>query len=86
MIGLIGKKQSGAIAFKTRFGIHTFFLNLPIDVLILDKKQHVVVLRKNLEPFRAYFWNLKFNLVLELPQESIEKSKTAIGDTIKLDL
>jgi len=36
-IGLIGHDNPEPIMFYTKFGIHTFGLKFPIDVLILDK-------------------------------------------------
>ena len=84
MKGLMGEKNPAAVVFNTRFGIHTFFLRFPIDIIILDKTGKVVVLKKELKPNRIFFWNMKFNTIIELPKDSLEKSKTQIGDTILL--
>ncbi len=36
-LGLLRQKNKGKVLlFKTRFGIHTFFLKEPIDVLVLE--------------------------------------------------
>jgi hypothetical protein len=86
ILGLIGKKEPEAIVFKTRFGIHTFFLNFPIDVLILDKKNRVKELKEGLSPSRVMFWNLKYDIVVELPQGLIKKSETKLGDLLEFDL
>ena len=86
IIGLIGKNAPEAILFETHFGIHTFFLKLPIDVLILDKNNQIVALKKILKPNRFFLWNCRYNLVIELPEESIEKSNTQIGDLIEFNL
>jgi uncharacterized protein len=78
--GLIGEKEPKTILLKTRFGIHTFFLKFPIDVIILDRDKKVVDLKKQLFPNRCFFWNIKFDTVIELPAGSIEKSRTETGD------
>ena len=59
--GLLGEKTPQAIVFNTRFGIHTFFLHFPIDVVILNKNGRIVTLRKGLKPNRIFFWNIKFD-------------------------
>ena len=73
--GFIGKEQIYPIFFKTRFGIHTFGLRFPIDVLILDKNDMVVCLRKNLKTNRVFFWNPKFEKIIELPAGFIERNR-----------
>lgn len=82
--GLIGIKNPEVIIFKTRFGIHTFLLKFPIDVLILDKKNKVMKLKIKLMPNRVFFWSIKFDTVIEMPVGFIEKSKTEVGDKLTL--
>lgn len=81
-LGLLIKGQSNSLIFKTRLGIHTFFLKEPIDILVLDKNMMVVKVRSSLKPFRLFFWNPKYDLVVELPMGSIKASKTQVGDII----
>ena len=80
--GLIGEKTPRAVVFNTRFGIHTFFLLFPIDVIILDKNRRVVALRKMLKPNRIFLWNSRFTTVIELPGGSLEKSRTQLDDLL----
>jgi uncharacterized membrane protein (UPF0127 family) len=82
--GLMGKAKAYPIYFKTRFGIHTFFLKFPIDVVILDKEKRSVKLVENLSPNHFLFWNLKYNHVVELPQGTIKRKKIKLGDKISL--
>lgn len=82
--GLIGKKNPETIILKTHFGIHTFLLKFPIDVLILNNNKQVMKLKKHLRPNRVFFWNLKFDTVVELPEGFIDKSKTKLGDTLTI--
>jgi uncharacterized protein len=82
--GLISLKPQ-VIAFKTRFGIHTFFMKFPIDVLVLNKNKKVVFFKENIKPNRIVLWNPRYDLVIELPQGSIKESKTELGDIISLN-
>lgn len=68
---------------KTRFGIHTFGLKYPIDVLILNKQNYVVAMKEKLKTNRIFVWNIKYETVLELPYGVIKKSITRIGDILQ---
>ena len=86
VIGLIGKDKPQSLMIRTRFGIHTFGLKFPIDVLILDGENKVVFLKKNLMPMRILLWNPKYDKVLELPYGTIAKKKIKINDSIEVRL
>jgi hypothetical protein len=82
---MLGKKRTETVFFKTRFGIHTFGLKFPIDVVILDKNNRVVVVKENLQPWRVFVWNPRFNRVLEMPTGEIRKNKLEIGIIVDLN-
>ena len=84
--GLIGAEKARAVFFKTHFGIHTFGVKFPIDIVILDKGNRVVQIKKGLKPNRIFFWNPKFEKVLELPVGEIEKKGIKKGEIINLEL
>lgn len=83
-IGLLGADKPFPIILTTRLGIHTFGLKYPIDVLILDKNSKVRFLKENLEPNRLFFWNFKYNQVLELPVQTIKRKGIKLGDRVTL--
>lgn len=85
-IGLMGAKKPYPVFFKTRFGIHTFFLKFPIDVLILDENNRVVKMAQNLKPNSIFVWNPKYSKVVELPAGAISKNKILVENEIKLIL
>ncbi len=85
-IGLIGKKNPEPILLKTRFGIHTFGLKFPIDVLILDDKNKIINLKNNLKPNRIFIWNPKYKNVLELPNGFIKKNNLKTSDRVFIDI
>jgi uncharacterized protein len=83
-LGLIGKNTPEAIIFHTRFGIHTFLLKFPIDILVLNKNGEVKALKTDMKPNRLFFWNMQFDTVIELPAGTIKKSKTKKNDLIEI--
>ena len=74
-IGLIGKDKPEPIMFTTRFGIHTFGVKFPIDIVILDKNDVVVKMKRSLKQNKFFFWPIWYSKVLELPEGFIEKYK-----------
>ena len=82
--GLIGAEKADAVFFETRFGIHTFGLKFPLDVLILDNKNIVVKLKENLKPNRIFLWNPAWNKCIELTAGEIKKKNIEIGTEINL--
>lgn len=83
-IGLLNHKTPTAMIMNTRFGIHTFFMKYPIDVVVIDSKNHIVAIKQNIKPNSLFIWNPKYNTVLELPSGAISKSETALHDEINL--
>jgi uncharacterized protein len=84
--GLIGKDKPEALLIKTHFGIHTFGVKFPIDVLILDNENKIVSIRENLKPNRIFLWNPKYEKVLELPQGIIKKKRIRINMPIDISI
>lgn len=82
MQGLIGRKIE-PISFQTRWGIHTFFLKEPIDILILDNNHRVAKQKEKLQPNRIFLWNPIWQHVIELPQGTITKEKISLGTKIQ---
>lgn len=82
LFGLILRKNPRSLLFHTRFGIHTFFVKEEIDVLVVDS-QDIVRKAKTISPNRIFFYNFKFNKVIELPKGTNLKSKTQKGDRLR---
>lgn len=84
--GLMGEPKPKAIIFKTRLGLHTFFLKYSIDIIVLDKKSRVVFIKSQVKIGSFVFWNPNFDTVIEVPNGTIDKSKTKMGDKIEFIL
>ena len=82
-VGLMFSDLSEPIYFETHFGIHTFFVKKPIDVLVLDKD---FIVRKfaNVKPNRIFFWSPKYIRVIEVQSGFIQKHKIKPGDKITI--
>ena len=85
-LGLIPYKKAFPVLFKTRFGIHTFGMKFAIDVIVLDKENRVVKMAQNLKPKNVFFWNPKYNLVLELPAGFIKDKRIKLGSKLSLKM
>lgn len=84
LLGLLRKSNSRSLLLNTRFGIHTFGLTAPIDVIILDDQLTVRKLCLMLKPNRILLWNPKFQLIVELPANTIINSKTKLNDQLSI--
>jgi uncharacterized protein len=84
VIGLLRSKKPEVLLLKTHFGIHTFGMKYAIDVIVLDDKHTVVALKASLPPNRIFLWNPMDEIVIEMPEGMIEKTKTEIGDKIEI--
>lgn len=82
--GLLGKTSPICLIIKTRFGIHTFGMKFPIDVIVLSNTNKVIKTKKHLEPNRIFVWNIKYSTVIELPSGTINHTNTKIGDIIEI--
>jgi uncharacterized protein len=80
---LLSDGKTGAF-FQTRFGIHTFGMKFPIDVLILNGEKKVEKLAANVMPNRFFFWNPRYCNVVELPAGTISKHKIKKGTSLLL--
>ena len=80
--GLLSTHFPRAIFFKTRWGIHTIGMRFSIDVVVMDTKYRVRKIKCALVPNKFFFWNPRYYNVLELPEGTIKKSGTEIGDTL----
>lgn len=80
-LGLLRKSNPRSLLFQTRFGVHTLFLQTPIDIIVINKRYEVTK-TKTVRPNRFFLYNPKYPYVLELPKGTVQKSKTKIGDRI----
>jgi uncharacterized membrane protein (UPF0127 family) len=86
MVGLLNRRKfsSGEGLLLDRcYGVHTFGMRFPIDVLFLDKDLRVIRAVKALPPYRTSLVK-KAVYVLELPVGALEASRSEEGDQIQI--
>ncbi len=82
--GMIGGGKPQRLLIITRFGIHTFGVKFPIDVVVLDREFYVKKIKKSLSPNRIFFWNPANDHVLELPVGDVQKLGIKEGQKLAL--
>ncbi len=88
LVGLLGQenlKPSQGLVINRSNSIHMFFMKFPIDAIFVNKENRVIGLVENIKPFQMspVYWKASF--VIEVAVGTIEASKTALGDLIRLD-
>ncbi len=84
LFGLLIKENPRALIFYTNFGIHSFGMKENIDLIVLNSQKKVVKLKASFKPNNVFFWNPIYGTLIELPEGTIRKTKTKIGDRIAL--
>ena len=84
IIGLLGTTKPHPLLLKTHWGIHTFGMKYPIDVVILDTSNRIVALKPHLKPNRIFLWNPKYERVLELPAGHTNRNKLSLKQQLNL--
>lgn len=65
-------------------GVHTFAMRFPIDVAYLDAAGVIIHLERQLRPWRVAPVRRKAASVLELPEDTLEATNTAVGDELDI--
>ena len=89
LVGLLKRTNLGpeeALWLMPSRGIHTIGMKFPIDIVFLNKSHHVVGLMAGLAPYRISAVHFNGYSVLELPNGTIKKSRTEIGDQFEISL
>jgi uncharacterized membrane protein (UPF0127 family) len=89
LVGLLKRTHLGpeeALWLMPSKGIHTIGMKFPIDVVFLSKDQRVLGLTSGLAPYRISSVHLRSYSVLELPNGTVKKSHTDLGDQLEISL
>jgi hypothetical protein len=89
LVGLLKRSQLGpeeALWLMPSKGIHTIGMKFPIDVVFLNRQAYVLGLVSGMLPNRISGVHLRGYSVVELPNGTIHKSRTEIGDQLEISL
>ncbi len=64
--------------------VHTLGMRVPIDVVFIDRGSRVVAMAPSLRPNRMTAFHLGAHSAVELPEGSLRKSKTLVGDELEI--
>jgi len=84
--GLLGRKgldEGEGLWIVPCESVHTFFMQFPIDLVYLDRKNKVKKVRHSVAPWRLSAC-LSAHSILELPAGTIRSTLTQRGDTLEL--
>ena len=85
LLGRDGLAAGEALVITQCRSIHMFFMRFAIDVVFVDKNNRVVGTVKRIQPFglSPYFW--RATKALELPEGTIEGTRTMPGDEVVVE-
>lgn len=89
LVGLLKRTQLGpeeALWLMPSKGIHTIGMKFRIDVVFLDRDNTVLGILSGLLPYRISGVQLRGYSVLELPNGTLQKSRTEVGDRLEISL
>lgn len=82
VFGLMFGIFKSPVCFKARFGIHTFFVPNPIDVIILDNRGKIVRLIENFKSNKILFWGFTIFTVVECEKNYIKRKNIKSGTKV----
>lgn len=68
-----------------RYGVHTFFVRFPIDLMYLDSDFRIVELRAWLKPWRMHKSRAAASYLAELPAGTLRSAKVRVGHKISFE-
>lgn len=89
LVGLLGRTRRWArpgqgLWIVPSYGVHTIGMLFSIDLVFLDRGNHVVHIEEHVRPFRISKVILKADSVLELPPHTIFRTRTHVGDLLEI--
>ena len=89
LVGLLGRTRRWArpgqgLWIVPSYGVHTIGMLFSIDIVFLDRSNHVVHIEEHVRPFRISKVILKADSVLELPPHTIFRTRTHVGDILEI--
>jgi len=77
--------DGGGLVIEPCNSIHMFFMRYPLDIVFLSKEGKVVFMYRGIKPWRMGRIVRGARLAIELPEGSINRSDTQVGDSITME-
>jgi uncharacterized protein len=89
LVGLLGRtrrwvRPGQGLWIVPSYGVHTIGMLFSIDLVFLDRTNHVVHIEEHVRPFRISKVILKADSVLELPPHTVFRTRTHVGDMLEI--
>jgi uncharacterized membrane protein (UPF0127 family) len=84
--GLLGRKgleRGEGMWIVPCEAVHTFFMQFPLDLIYLDRRNRVRKVKSHVVPWRLSLC-LSAHSILELPLGTIRDSQTQVGDLVEI--
>jgi uncharacterized protein len=85
--GLMGERRLAAgdgMMITPCSSVHCMFMRIPIDVVYVSRDDKVVAIDHTLKPWRIGSMHRGVRYVVELPAGTAARTKTAVGDQLKV--
>jgi uncharacterized membrane protein (UPF0127 family) len=85
--GLMGARklaQGDGMLITPCSSVHCMFMRIPIDVIYVSKDNKVVAIDQELKPWRIGSLHRGVRCVVELPAGTAARTKTNVGDQLKV--
>lgn len=86
-IGLLSKKtfyDGEALIIKPCCSVHTFFMKFGIDILFVNRKNEVIALYENVNPWRVLPIHPLSYYVIELPKGTVSNKNICKNDSLQI--
>ncbi len=77
-----GLPDGGGLVIQPCNSIHMLFMRYPLDIVFADAQGNVLFMYKGIKPWRLGRVVRGAKMAIELPEGTIDRSGTTIGDTI----
>jgi uncharacterized membrane protein (UPF0127 family) len=78
--------EGGGLVIEPCNSIHMFFMRFPLDVVFTDAEGRVVFTYKGIKPWRMGRIVKGAKRAIELPEGTVERTHTEVGDVVRLKL
>ena len=76
--------EGGGLVIEPCNSIHMFFMRYPLDVIFTDKEGRVVFMYRGIKPWRMGRVVRGARRAIELPEGTVDRTRTQVGDILSL--